>query len=260
MRDTVLMTFVLLLLFLTGCIKPQSDEITLFAASSLTDALSEIARSYERKHPNVTVRVNFGGSSQLATQLAEGAPADLFASANETQMQKLVQSGQIAAESVQFFATNRLVLVVPAENPAAITSLADLARPGIKLVTAAKEVPIGQYTRDILAKMEQSADFSPGFEQAVLGNIVSEEANVRQVVTKVQLGEADAAMVYRSDVRPNQPTLQTIPIPEAYNVQAYYPIAPLHHARQKEGAANLLAFILSAQGQAILHKWGVLSP
>ena len=256
---TVLLLFIL---WLTGCTNqpPHDNEITLFAASSLTDAFTEIASHYEREHPDVTVRLNFGGSSQLATQLTEGAPADLFASANETQMEKLVEDGRIAAQTVQILATNQLVLIMPADNPAGITSLADLAQAGIKFVTASKQVPIGQYTRQSLAKMEASGDFAQGFEQAVLANIVSEEANVRQLVTKVELGEADAAIVYQSDVHLNRQNLQTIALPDRYNIAARYPIAPLQNTRHPDGAASLMAFIQSANGQSILKKWGFSSP
>ena len=108
--------------------------------------------------------------------------------------------------------------------------------------------------------MENSGDFAPGFEQAVLANIVSEEANVRLVVTKVELGEADAAIVYQSDVEGNRERLQTIPIPDAYNIRARYPIAPLQNARNPDGTATLMAFIQSPDGQRILKKWGFWSP
>lgn len=244
-------------LSLLACSAQASNEIVIFAASSLTDAFHEIANEYERRTPDVTIRLNFAGSSQLATQLIEGAPADLFASANEIQMDRLVKSGQITAEKVQLFATNRLVLIIPENNHNAIESLHDLTQRGLKLVTAAKEVPIGRYTLEALKKMEQSGQFEPGFEQAVLANIVSEEANVRQMVTKVQLEEADAAIVYQSDVTSD---LRAIPISEALNIVAQYPIAPLDDAPHPEQASDFIAFIQSPDGQAILQKWGFLSP
>jgi molybdate transport system substrate-binding protein len=244
-------------LSLLACSAQASNQIVIFAASSLTDAFGDMALEYERRYPDVTIRLNFAGSSQLATQLIEGAPADLFASANEIQMERLVKSEKILAEQVELFASNHLVLIIPKSNQRAIKSLHDLSQPGLKLVTAAKAVPIGRYTREALKKMEQSGQFQAGFEQAVLANIVSEEANVRQMVTKVQLGEADAAIVYQSDVTAD---LSLIPIPEALNIVAHYPIAPLDDAPHLEQAAHFIAFIQSPDGQAILQKWGFVSP
>lgn len=250
------------LLLLAGCTRETaSSTITVFAASSLTDALTEVAGLYEAEHPGVDVQLNFGASSQLATQLIEGAPADIFASANEDQMRRVIEAGRVSPDAVRVLAGNRLVLVVPADNPAAIATLADLAQPGLRLVTAAAEVPIGRYTREALFAMDASGDFSPGFAAAVLANVVSEEANVRQVVAKVQLGEADAAIVYASDVTPTvRDEVRVIPIPDGYNVLARYPIAPLRDAPTPDRAADFLAFVLSDDGQAILRAWGFLAP
>lgn len=244
-------------LSLLACSAQPSNQIVIFAASSLTDAFGEMALQYERRTPDVTIRLNFAGSSQLATQLIEGAPADLFASANEIQMERLVKEGLITTEKIELFTSNQLVLIIPKSNQRAIESLYDLSQPGLKLVTAAKAVPIGRYTLEALKKMEQSGQFQAGFEQAVLANIVSEEANVRQMVTKVQLGEADAAIVYQSDVTAD---LRAIPIPAALNIVAHYPIAPLDDAPHQSQAADFIAFIKSPDGQAILQKWGFVSP
>lgn len=261
-KQALFLLFFLLLLISTSCSNSQvnDNEIIFFAASSLTDVVSEIVSEYERQHPTVTVRLNFAGSSQLATQLIEGASAHLFASANETQMQRLVKEKLITSNAMQVFTTNQLVLILPIDNPAGISSIADLAQSDIKFVTASEDVPIGQYTRQSLAKMESSGEFPPGFEDAVLANIVSEEANVRQLVTKIQLGEADAAIAYQSDVQPNESNLSVIPIPKRYNVIARYPIAQLQEANGSDRVSDFIAFMQSAKGQSILKKWGFSPP
>jgi len=175
-------------------------------------------------------------------------------------MQRLVKEELITSNSMPFFASNQLVLILPIDNPAGILSIADLAQSGIKFVTASQDVPIGQYTRQSVAKMETSAEFAPGFEEAVLSNIVSEEANVRQIVTKIQLGEADAAIAYQSDVQLHSSNLNLIPIPKRYNVVARYPIALLQEVNDSHPVSDLIAFIQSAKGQSILKKWGFSPP
>ena len=162
----------------------------------------------------VKLTFSFGASSQLRAQLEQGAPADVFASADTVQMDNAVKANTIQGTPT-IFARNRLVVIVPAANPAGITTLADLAKPGLKFVTAGPEVPVGNYTRMMLEKMAADPQFGAGFDQRVRGNVVSEEANVRQVVTKVQLGEADVGIVYSSDVTPQSaPALKTLEIPD----------------------------------------------
>ncbi|RPJ35503.1 MAG: molybdate ABC transporter substrate-binding protein, partial [Planctomycetaceae bacterium] len=164
----------------------RADEtITVFAASSLTDAFEEIGAAFEAENPGVDVVFNFGSSSSLATQLAEGAPADVFASANPKQMQVAQDAGRITG-SPRIFARNRLAVIVPADNPAGIESVTDLAKPGLLLVLAAPGIPVRDYTDTMLDQLGED------MKSAVLANLVSEEDNVRQVVAKVALGEADA--------------------------------------------------------------------
>lgn len=248
-----------LLLCLLACTRASTqEEIVLFAASSLTDAFSEIARAYEQAHPGTTVRLNLAASSQLALQLAEGARADLFASADAVQMERIIEAGRVAPTAPHRFARNQLVLIIPADNPARLETWRDLARPGIKVVLAGPEVPAGRYTHRLVASLEGQL---PGFAAALQANVVSEESNVRQVVTKVLLGEADAGVVYASDVTPVlQERLHTLPLPLTPAVEIHYPIAPLRDSANPEGAASLLAFILSPEGQAILARWGFLPP
>ena len=254
MKQKIVVLMVGLLWLMAGCqtaAPAESQAITVFAAASLTDAFTELGQAFEAANPSVTVTFNFGGSSQLAAQLAEGVPADVFASANARQMEAAVASGRVEASAVQPFTTNQLVLIAPADNPAGLTQLEGLAKPNILLVTAVPGVPVRDYTDEIAAAV--GADFAA----ALAANIVSEEENVRQIVAKVALGEADAGIVYTSDVTPDvRPNLTLIPIPAAQNIVAEYPIAPLADSANPTLAAQFVAFVQSTAGQAILVKWG----
>jgi molybdate transport system substrate-binding protein len=226
-----------------------------FAASSLTDAFTDTAQAFEQENPDTAVILNFASSSQLAVQIAEGAPADVFASANERQMETAITAGQVAAADSVPFATNRLTILVPADNPAQISALADLSRPGIQLVLAAPGVPARQYTDQIVARLDAA------FAESFYANLVSEEKNVRLVAAKVALGEADAAIVYNSDVTPDiAGRVQQIMIPDDQNVVAIYPIAPLADAMQPALAQRFVQFVRSPAGQEILVKWGLGVP
>jgi len=236
---------------------PQPHTLTVFAAASLTDAFSEIGHDFEAAHPAVTVTFNFAGSGTLRTQLEQGAVADVFASANQTEMDALVTDNLVAADSSQIFLNNSLLVILPAGNPANIQTLQDLARPGIKLVLGDTTVPAGKYARQILANLDKDPAFASDFSTRVLANLVSNETNVKQVAAKVQLGEADAGIVYVSDAVA-APELKTIEFPAADNVIAKYPIAALRNAPQSDLAADFIAFVLSPDGQAILKKWGFI--
>ncbi|MBK7895359.1 MAG: molybdate ABC transporter substrate-binding protein [Anaerolineaceae bacterium] len=233
----------------------EPQEITVFAASSLTDAFNELAEAFKAQNEGVEVVLNYAGSSQLATQLSEGAQADVFASANATQMQAVIDSGRITAGSEKLFVSNRLTVIVPADNPAGITALADLAQPGVQMLLAVQGVPVRQYTDEIVA------EFPANFQAQFYANLVSEEDNVRQVSAKVALGEADAGIVYTSDVTPDIASqVQQIAIPEAQNVVATYPIAPLADAPAPTLAQSFISFVLSEDGQAVLARWGFGAP
>ncbi len=251
--------WLVLLLFivgLMGCSPKQSaandsQQLVVFAASSLTDAFNELATAFQAQNDSAEIILNFAGSSQLAAQLSEGAAADLFASANPVQMQNVIETGRITAGTETLFASNHLTIIIPADNPANINALADLARPNVQLLLANEGVPVRTYTDEIVATM--TADFQTGFYD----NLVSEEDNVRQVAAKVALGEADAGIVYTSDVTPDiADQVQQIAIPEAQNVIATYPIAPLADGHNPELAQRFIDFVLSAEGQAILAHWG----
>jgi molybdate transport system substrate-binding protein len=245
-----------------GCASNQSgkgvdvpQEITVFAASSLTDAFTEMAQAFEQANPGTAVILNFASSSQLAVQITEGAPADVFASANERQMAMVIAAGRVVAVESVPFATNRLTIVVPADNPAQVTALADLSLPGVQLVLAAPGVPVRQYTDEIVTRLGDA------FAESFYTNLVSEEKNVRLVAAKVALGEADAGIVYTSDVTPDiVDQVQQIAIPDDQNVVATYPIAPLTDAAQPTLAQRFIQFVHSPIGREILVKWGLGVP
>ena len=238
----------------------RAGTLRVFAAASLTDAFGEIATAFSAAHPGVDVTYNFGGSPTLRTQLEQGARADVLAVADQATMQAALDK-QLVIDRGTTFANNRLVIIVPASNPAKITTPADLARPGVKLVLALAGVPAGTYARQSLAKMELDPAFGAGFEDHVLANVVSEEPNVKAVVTKVQLGEADAGIVYVTDVTPGVVAdVGTITLPDAYNVTAAYPIAVTRDAARPDIADAFIRFVLSTEGQAILRKYAFLPP
>ena len=234
-----------------------SSSLTVFAAASLTDAFQEIGANFEAAHPGVRFSFNFAGSQALRTQIEAGAKADIFASASGKEMDALVTGGQVDAAAPKVFVTNKLVIILPADNPAAIESLEELAAPGVKLVLAAEDVPVGNYSRQALDLMNSA--FGTDFKDRVLANVVSNEDNVKQVVAKVQLGEADAGIVYTSDAVAS-PELQQLEIPADMNVIAKYPITPLQDSPDAALAAEFVEYVLSPDGQSILHTWGFLPP
>lgn len=232
-----------------------AEELTVFAASSLTEVFAEVATVFERRHPGTEVLLSFDGSSTLATQITQGAPADVFASADEEQMQRVVDAG-LTAGAPQYFAGNRLVVITTEASP--ITDLKQLAEPGILLVLASPEVPVGNYAREALARMDGT--YGADFSERVLANLVSEEANVRQVALKVELGEADAAIVYATDAAVAE-GVRTIPIPDDLNVPGSYVMATLPDSSQPDSPQAKLArafveLVLSDEGQAIFTERG----
>ncbi|WIG61674.1 MAG: Molybdenum ABC transporter, substrate-binding protein ModA [Ktedonobacterales bacterium] len=255
----------LLTLLLSACNGPSgaasSQPVTLnvFAAASLQAAFTDIGDAFHTAHPNVTVTFNFGGSDALATQINQGAPADVFASANIKQMNVAVQGGQITSSSVQTFAHNRLVVIYPKNNPAHIATLQDLAKTGVHLVLAAQAVPVGQYALDFLTKASADPSFGASYKDAVLKNVVSYEADVKSVLTKVALGEADAGIVYITDAKTKADSVTTIDIPDALNSIAVYPIAPVKGSQRADVAQQFISAVLSAQGQATLAKYGFVA-
>jgi molybdate transport system substrate-binding protein len=237
---------------------PEAEQkLTVFAAASLTDAFNEIGEKFKQQNAGVTFDFNYAGTQQLRTQLEQGATADVFASANTKEMNGAIQSGLVVSGTQKTLVRNRLAVIVPKDNPGGVKELKDLSKPGLKIVLAAPGVPVGGYTLTALDKM--NADFGATFSQTVISNVVSQEDNVKQVVAKIQLGEADAGIVYSSDVTPAAAEkVIKLDIPDKYNVLATYPIAVLKAAPHADLAAKFVDFVLSADGQAILAKWGFI--
>ncbi len=242
-----------------AAVAPVSGEIVVFAASSLTDVFQDMATAFQQANPNARLTFNFGASTQLATQLGQGARADVFASADQTQMDNARKAGAVGGQD-RVFARNRLVLITPRDKPARISVIKDLANPGVKFVTAATGVPIGQYTLHMLDKASTDPTYGADFKSKVVANTVSQEDNVRQVVSKVQLGEADAAVVYSTDATPQvRDQLQIIQVPDPLQTLATYPIA-VAEGNNAAGGEAFVGYVLGLQGQATLAKWGFLPP
>jgi molybdate transport system substrate-binding protein len=238
--------------------KPPKRTLQVFAAASLTDAFTEIGRSFERRNPGITIRFNFAGSQLLATQIEQGALADVFASADDRWMGYVRERGLLLGETVTF-ARNQLIVIVPKSNPAHIQRLQDLARGGVKIVLGADVVPVGHYSRAVLHNLSRDPAFDSEFGGNVLRNVVSEEENVKSVVGKVQLGEADAGIVYRSDVLHGVARfVRVFEIPASANVTTSYPVSLVKDSREAEAGRAFVALVLSPEGQAILERNGLL--
>jgi molybdate transport system substrate-binding protein len=248
------------------------ETITVFAAASLTDAFNDIAAAYESEHPGSEVVLNFDGSQRLRTQLEHGAHADVFASADWDQMAAVEELGLTADPPVNF-ASNRLVILEYTgsggnlnadtldSNPPPLSqfhkNLEALAGPDTKIVVGQPAAPIGGYTKRMLENMAGDPNLGPQLADDIRANIVSREASVRSVVQKVNLGEADAGVVYSSDARAVSARVSLLELPDSINVTADYPIAALTNT---QGAARFVAFVLSAPGQQILRDYDFAPP
>lgn len=237
----------------------QPVTLNVFAAASLQAAFTMIGQHFHSAHPNVTVTFNFGGSNTLAQQITQGAPADVFASANGTQMDVVVKARDAEGARVKTFAHNRLVVVYPKNNPAHLQTLQDLARPGVKIVLAAAAVPAGQYALVYLAKASADPSFGASYKATVLKNVVSYETDVKSVLAKVSLGEADAGIVYVTDAATAKSSLNTIGIPDALNTVALYPIVALKGSSHATVAQQFVDEVDSADGQAVLASDGFIA-
>lgn len=264
MTSRNLLVTLMLALQTVGCATAASAparsrrEVIVFAASSLTDVLTDAKAQVERRSPELRVTINFGASSVLRTQLEQGARADLLITADDRQM-RLAADRQLLAGQPTVVASNRLVIIVPAKNPGNVAAPIDLARPGLRVVTTSNDVPIGHYARQSLASMDRDPAFGADFSARVQANVVSEETNVRAVLAKIQLGEGDAAIVYNSDVTAGvRDQLRVIPIPDAFNVAARYPAALLANGQNQAGARALLDYLVSPDGQADFKRFGFL--
>ncbi len=220
-----------------------SGTIVVFAATSLKGAFDKIAAQFEKAHPDATVKFNYAGSSSLATSLRNAAPADVFASADSKNMNKVTSDG-LASGSPTTFAHNKLEIMVEAGNPKKIKSVADLAEKDVKVAVCAPDVPCGAYSKEVFKKA------------GVTVHPATEETTVSSVVTKVTLGEADAGLVYTTDVKAAGSKAAGVPIPANQNVTAEYPIVTLKHAANRNGANAFMHYVLSKDGQKVLASFG----
>lgn len=236
--------------------KPANRTLTIFAAASLIEAFTEIGENFEREQPGTTIIFNFAGSQQLAHQLAQGGPADIFASANAFQIDAAAKSGRID-NNIQTFTANELVVIYPEDNPARLRTLDGLAEPHMRIILAGSSVPVGSYTLQFLQLASQEADFGPFYAEAVLENVISYETSVRAVLSKVALGEADAGVVYTSDISGDfADDVGHIDIPSHLNISASYFLAPVVGAANPDLAAKFINYVLSLESQQVLASYG----
>lgn len=241
---------------MAACQGRGRESLSVFAASSLTEAFEALAAAHEAEHPATDVRLNLAGSQVLRLQIEQGAPAQVFASASPEHMQALVEAGRV--ESPRTFASNELVVIVPADGSSRVTDFASLGR-AQRLVIGTAEVPVGRYTREMLSRAQTR--YGATFVADVRKATVSEEPNVRLVRAKVELGEADAAIVYRSDVV-HTDRVEALPIPDEVQVFARYPIAVVTGGpgEGRVRAQAFVEFVTAAAGQSILRAHGLGPP
>ncbi len=231
----------------------SAETVRVFAAASLMEAFRDVGALYEQQHAGDAIELSFAGSQVLRTQIEQGAPADVFASADVAHAEALEAAGLLGPSKV--FARNRLVVVVPAGSPR-VKGLQDVARPGVKVLVAGPTVPVGRYTTQALAKLGAAGLYGDDFQTRVQANIVSLETNVRAVLSKVALGEADAGFVYVTDAATSAQKVQVIDVPERYNVVAEYPIGVVTKSAAAMRAEAFVDLVLGPEGQAILRKYG----
>lgn len=224
-----------------------SGEITVFAASSLTESFDAIAKQFEKKYPDVSVKFDYDASSNLATQINQGAPADVFASADRDNLQKTIDSGAVTPPPI-VFAKNRLEIAVEKGNPKKIKGLADLQKAGLVVVLCADQVPCGKYAAESLGNAGVSV--SPA----------SKEENAKATLGKVSIGEADASIVYVTDVKASKGTTSGVKIADKVNVVATYPMGIVKDSQNATAAKAWVQFVRSKDGQKTLRKFGFLPP
>jgi molybdate transport system substrate-binding protein len=237
----------------------SGEEVTLsvYAAASLTEAFTDIAAAYEEENPDVTVELNFAGSQALTTQIEEGGYADVFASANTKYMDQLTEEGYI--ESSELFAGNKLVIVVNNDSVDKVQTIEDLAADDVSLAIAESSVPVGKYSQTFLDNLTEAGTYGDTFNEEVMANVVSSDLTVKDVLSKVELGEVDAGIVYTSDyVSADQDAVTTVEIEDDINVAAEYPIGTLAESENTETAQSFVDYVLSESGQSILSDYGFI--
>ncbi|HPY71731.1 MAG TPA: molybdate ABC transporter substrate-binding protein [Methanothrix sp.] len=256
-KRLVLLASMAVLVFSSSAVSAdEPEELVVFTAASLTGAFSEIAEMYEDE-TGIKVVSNFDGSQALRTQIEHGAYADVFASANNKQMNALKDLGLMNNSSVSIFTRNKLSLIIPKDNPAEISNLRDIVKPGVKIVIGTKDVPVGDYALQIIDKLGNDSAYGPEYKEKVLANIISQETNVNYVVTKIALGEADVGFAYVSDVTLELSSrVSQIEITDEYNIIAEYPIGITTESRYAAEALDFINLVKSEEGRAVLERYG----
>jgi len=233
--------------------RPQGRTLTVLAASSLIDAFEVLANRFEEQNPGVKVKQSFESSSTLLAQIQQGAPADVFASAAEEEMNTAVEDGLVKGDP-EVFVKNREIVMVPKDNPAHILRFRDVAKPDVELVLAGRDVPAADYAMEILGKAK--GEYESDFEKDVLSNVVSRESDVRASVNRVVVGDADATFGYASDYTPDiRDKVRVVQIPPDLNIVATYPIGILKDTRSPGLAKKWVELVTSEEGQRVLEKW-----
>jgi molybdate transport system substrate-binding protein len=233
-------------------------ELTVFGAASLKGALDKAKAAYETAYPGTTVTVSTDSSSALEMQIEQGAPADVFLSADTTNPKKLVDGG-LADGAATTFAGNNLTVIVPTANPAGMTTPADLAKSGVKVIAAGLEVPITKYANQLVANLAKEADYPADFAAKYAANTASREDDVKAVVAKIELGEGDAGIVYVTDAKAST-KVTPIDVPDPANVLATYAGVVVKASKDAAAAKTFLDWIAGPDGQAILGEFGFLPP
>jgi molybdate transport system substrate-binding protein len=235
-----------------------ANSLTVYAAASLTAAFKDIAAAYQASHARVTVTLSFDSSATLETQIEQGAPADVLASADTTNPKKLVDKGLAAGAPVNF-AGNVLTIIVPGSGTQTVTTPMDLGKSGVKVVAAGDAVPITKYANQLVANLAKLPGYPPSFVDAYTKNIVSKEDNVKGIVTKIELGEGDGGVVYVTDAKAST-KVRIVDVPAEANVPATYAQVAVRASKNLAGANDFMGFVISPAGQAILAKYGFLPP
>jgi molybdate transport system substrate-binding protein len=233
-------------------------ELTILGAASLKGALDSAKATYEANNPGVTLTISTDSSAGLETQIEQGAPADVFLSADTKNPQTLIDKG-LGSGSMVVFAGNKLTVIVPTDNPGGVTSPKDLAKPGLKIVAAGDDVPITRYANQLVDNLARQSGYPMDFASAYAANVLSKEDNVKAVVAKIELGEGDAAIVYETDAAASH-KVKTIDVSDAANVPATYGGVVVKASTNQDAAAAFLTWLAGPDGQAILAGFGFLPP
>jgi molybdate transport system substrate-binding protein len=236
----------------------EAVELTIYGAASLKGALDQAKTAYEAAAPGTTVTISTDASSALEAKIEQGAPADIFLSADQTNPKKLVDAS-LADGAPVTFARNKLIIVVPADNKAGITTPADLAKPGIKIIAAGDEVPIAKYAKTLVTNLAKVAGYPADFEAAYAANVASQECNVQAVIAKIELGEGDAGIVYVTDAKASS-KVKMVDVPDSANVPATYDGVVVKASRNPAAAKAFLDWFAGPDGETILGGLGFLPP